>query len=390
MKLFIFKFLDATIGWLACWSLGFLRHAFRLNADIPQDLTVNPPSRLLVIRPGGMGDMVLLLPALQSLRRAFPNAAIDLVCEKRNRDILQLAAGPDNLLLYDAAPFRLVGHLRRTRYDAVVDTEQFHYFSALMAILARAPARIGFKISPGRNLLYTHLVNYDLEGHETDQFVALLRPLGISSQDERLRMPSPPAGEGQGGGSAAPFRFTLTADLPATAIPLFANAGTRLVTIHPGTTTRYKQWAPERFGELLRRLAADTRLVFALVGDKRDRAVAGTILGAARLGPRAVSLAGRLSLAETAAVLARSALYVGGDSGLAHLAAALDIPTVVLFGPSDSRKWGPRAGRHAVVQRQPACAPCCIFGYHKLCHSIACLAAITVDDVESACRKTLQ
>lgn len=372
MKPFMLKLLDATIGWLACWSLGFLRHILRMNADVPPALTARPPARLLVIRPGGMGDMVLLLPALRAIRHQFPGAAIDLICEKRNREILQLAAWPDTVLLYDDAPARLLIHLCRHRYDAVIDTEQFHYFSAIMAIAARAPARIGFKISPGRNLLYTHLANYDLEGSETDQFLALLAPLGIATV-------APPAAT-----------LATPASLPVGLPSHFSTSGTRLITIHPGCTTRYKQWAPARFAELMRRLARDPRQVFALVGDRNDRRVAEAVMAQAGLGPRAVSLAGRLSLAETAAVLAKSALYVGGDSGLAHVAAALGTPTVTLFGPSDSRKWGARSGSHAIVQRQPACAPCCIFGYHKLCRSIACMSAITVADVEAACSRTMR
>lgn len=98
-----------------------------------------------------------------------------------------------------------------------------------------------------------------------------------------------------------------------------------------------------------------------------------------------MSLAGELTLAQTAAVIRDASLFVGGDSGLAHVAAALGTPTVVFFGPSDSRKWGARGDKHRIVRRDLACAPCCIFGYHKLCRSVACLQQITADDVFAAC-----
>jgi ADP-heptose:LPS heptosyltransferase len=241
-----------------------------------------------------------------------------------------------------------------------------------MAILARSPARIGFKISPGRNLLYTHLVNYDLEGYEADQFMALLRLFGI--QD-------PAVVEG-----------TLRADntLPdAVDQLLHSSKGTRLVTMHPGSTSRYKQWPPQNFAELLRRLGEDPRLVFVLVGSKADRHQAKKLAAESGLGSRVMSMAGHLTIPQTAAILARSSLYTGGDSGLTHVAVALVVPTVTLFGPSDSRKWGARSKLHAIVKQEPPCAPCFIFGYHKLCHTIACMSTITVDDVATACHKAL-
>lgn len=372
MNQFLLKLLDATLGWLLCWTVGACRHLFRRD-DIQSHGTLPPaPARLLLIRPGGMGDMILLLPVLDALRRRFPGIALDLVCEKRNSDILKLAKPPDHILLYDANPIGLLVHLARHRYDAVIDTEQFHYFSALMSVLARSSVRIGFKISPGRNLLYTHLVNYELEGYEADQFMALLRPFGIAE---------PAVVEGI---------LRTTASLPdAVDALLHSSPGNRLVTLHAGSTSRYKQWPDGRYGELMRELGKDQRLVFALVGSKADRRQSELVAAQSELGQRVISLAGRLTMAQTASVLARASLHIGGDSGLTHLAVALVIPTVTLFGPSDSRKWGARSKLHAIVKREPPCAPCFIFGYHKLCHSIACMSNITVDDLATACRRSL-
>jgi len=128
------------------------------------------------------------------------------------------------------------------------------------------------------------------------------------------------------------------------------------------------------------------RVVIGLVGGKADAEVAGNIARQSGLGERVVVLAGGLSLAQMAGLLQRAALFIGGDSGLAHLAVALGTPTVVLFGPSDPMKWGVRGPRHAVVLKKMSCAPCFIFGYHKPCRSIQCMADISVDDVMEGCR----
>jgi ADP-heptose:LPS heptosyltransferase len=123
----------------------------------------------------------------------------------------------------------------------------------------------------------------------------------------------------------------------------------------------------------------------AVRGAQHARPPSAVMEGAAPSAPRLSSLAGRTTLEELVAALGQAALFVGGDSGLAHLAVAVGTPTVVLFGPSDSRKWGARGSGHAVVRRELACAPCAMFGYHKLCRSIACMDGITVDAVAAAC-----
>ena len=375
MKVALLKLLDATVGFMLCWTVGWLRYlAGRHASPTPTDALPAPVRRVLVVRPGGMGDMVLLLPVLRALRTRFPGAVVHLICEKRNRDILRMAGVADDAILYDAHPLRLLGIGFRERYDIAIDTEQFHYFSALMALLGRAPVRIGFKITPGRNLLYTHLVNYDLGAYEADQFARLLAPLGIDK-----------VGDVAGCLEVAPD--ALPADRRRQIEALAAQPG--LIVVHAGSTSRYKLWEPEKIAGVMMRLAESAAWSFVLVGSKDERSMAELVLASLHLGDRVVSLVGAMTLAETAAVLQRATLFIGGDSGLAHMAVALRRPTVVWFGPSDSRKWGVNGPSHAVVSKALACAPCFIFGYHKLCRHIACMRSIAVDDVLQACRDVL-
>ncbi len=377
MRVRLLKILDATAGFFLCWATGYCLHLFKNgSAGTPRPTGIRelsqgrakPPAepgffrqaagevrRILVIRPGGMGDMILLQPMLKSLRQHYPAAKIDLVCEKRNREIPTLAGASVRVLLYDAFPFRLLFQLWRGRYDIAIDAEQFHYFSAVMAMLSRAPVRVGFKINPGRNTLYTHLVNYNLEGYEAAEFMRLLVPLGI--QDEAV------------------VQGCLT-------IPGSGQAQSRSLVIHVGASTRYKHWENGNTVELVKRLSSlATTGDVILVGGRSEALVAERIAQEAAVGDRVKSLAGRLTLQQTAEVIGHAALFIGGDSGLAHLAVALGTPTVVMFGPSDHKKWGVESSRNVVVRKALACAPCFIFGYHKFCHSIACMSGITVDDV---------
>ena len=127
-----------------------------------------------------------------------------------------------------------------------------------------------------------------------------------------------------------------------------------------------------------------------LVGGAGDRALALRVAEQRPFRDRIMVLAGRLTIPQTAGVLAEAALFVGGDSGLAHLAPALNVPAVVMFGPSDARKWCRESEAVAVVRKDVACAPCFIFGYHKYCRSITCMKQIEVAEVLEACRKVVR
>lgn len=384
MKVRLLKILDATAGFFLCWTAGWWLHIRRRNipgsAPVPAEVR-----RILVIRPGGLGDMVLLQPMLLRLRQQFPAAAIDLVCERRNQDIPAMAGHGARVLPYDAHPFQLVRELRKNPYDIAVDTEQFHYFSAIMALLSGAPVRIGFKINPGRNTIYTHLVNYDLEGYEAGEFMRLLAPLGIK---EAAGLPMRWTGLSEHG------QLMNGTSLSPDAARRSASTSPHIV-IHIGTGSRYKRWGTEKFASLVTQLS-DLRpqpsalrplpSPLCLVGGRQDRDEARAI--ARQAGVEGVRvLAGDLTIRETASLIAQAGLFIGGDSGLAHLAVALGTPTVVLFGPSDHRKWGVEGPRNAIVRRDLACSPCFIFGYHKFCHSISCMTGITVTEVLNACRK---
>jgi ADP-heptose:LPS heptosyltransferase len=102
-------------------------------------------------------------------------------------------------------------------------------------------------------------------------------------------------------------------------------------------------------------------------------------------GLAGLNLAGRTTLAETAAVIARASVLLSGDSGILHIGVGLDIPTVSLFGPGIATKWAPQGVRHIVIDRGVSCSPCTRFGYTPGCPSgVHCMSEITPDDVFSA------
>lgn len=358
------KLLDRTVGAALCAALARPQRTpeTRTLSDLP------PGGRILVVRPGGIGDAVLLLPALRGLREAVPDRALDVVCESRNAGVFRLAGIADRLFEFDAHPFRTLAALRRGPWAAVLDTEQFHHFSAVFAVLSRAPVRIGFAINPARLGLYTHLVPYDTQGPERDQFSNLVARACPSVRP-----------------SAAPF-----GRIP----PAPPGLPPRFVLCHAGGSSESKRWPARTFAAFCRIASAETGWPCVLAGGKGDAAYAREVAGLFSAGrppsvPAILDRTGLLSLEETAAACRAAAVLVGPDSGLAHLAAAVGTPSVVLFGPSDPGKWGPPSCLGTAVRTSPPCAPCSMFGATKPCRGRDCMRAIAAETVWHAVRSLL-
>ncbi|MFC1497372.1 glycosyltransferase family 9 protein [Verrucomicrobiota bacterium] len=365
----ILKFIDSTVGSLLCRAIGLYT---TLNKAVEaSDITSLKIRRILLIRPGGMGDMIMLLPVIKALQEKYPEAKIDLVCEKRNMDVLKLAGLENNALVYDVNPVKFFFQLKQHHYDIALDTEQFHHFSAVFAFWSGAPVRIGFKINPRRNPLYTHLIPYAIDGYEAEQFARIPEPLGISDIRHNLE--------------------NILTDTDSALIPSKMLPSSPFVIINPGASTHYKMWNENKYVQLASWLQKNRKLNIVLTGSRKEQKICTCILNALSAeNGNAVSLVGELGLKATAALMKRAELFIGSDSGLAHLAMAMGLPTVVLFGPSDRRKWGVEDKKHAIVLKNLPCSPCFMFGSHESCRTIACMNEIGVDEVIEAVEKIIR
>ncbi len=317
------------------------------------------PSSVLFIRPGGIGDAVHLITSLRTLQACYPSAAIDILAERRNADAFNLCPGIRSVRRYDV-PSEFIVALR-TRYDVLIDTEQWHRLSAVISRIVNAGVRIGFSTNDRRRL-FTHPIPYEQEDYEADSFKRLLAPLGCDGGDNFVDPYLAVAG-----------RYAETSD--SLLAPL---KGKPFVAFFTGASIFERRWGADKFGELATRLRQHTEVV--VVGGAVDRGDAEMV---ERTG--ALNLAGKTSLVESAAIIARSSLLVSGDSGILHIAVGLGIPTVSLFGPGRAKKWAPRGENHIVINKNLPCSPCTTFGYTPKCPINArCMAEITVDEVEQA------
>jgi len=354
LKVRLLKQLDRYLGNAAVFLLGK-----------PAPVAVPAPRNILFIRPGGIGDAVLLLRAIRLVKEKYPACTITVLAERRNAAIFSFCTAVTRILLYDRI-FDLRAALRGG-FDLVIDTEQWHRLSAVVARLTGAPVLIGFAAN-SRKKLFTHSIAYSHDTYEAESFLSLLKPLGILPQDEpELSLDIPP----QAAANAEKKLAVL--------------AGKSYIVLFPGASIPERRWGTKKFQELARRIHALGYPV-VVVGGRDDEAAGNVIVS----GGAGFNFAGKTSLAETAAVLAHALLLVTGDSGLLHIATELKVPTVSLFGPGIEKKWAPRDARHIVLSKRLDCSPCTRFGYTPKCRIGArCLALITVADVENAIRGIL-
>jgi lipopolysaccharide heptosyltransferase II len=358
LKVRILKKADALLGPPLVALLGTLK---RRAASAPAQLR-----SVLVLRPGGIGDAVLLVPTLLALKEQHPQVRITVLAERRNAAAFALCPAVDRVLHYDR-PSELLQALRG-RYDLVIDTEQWHRLSALVARCATAPFSVGFATNERRRL-FNCAIPYSHELYEAASFLNLLAPLGLTQL--------PPA--------RFPF-LEVPEQAARRAEQLLAPVAARpFAVIFPGASIAERRWGGVRFQQVAQHLALSGYAVVVVGGG--DDSAEGEVIVRACGG---LNLAGKTSLVETAAVLARSALLISGDSGVLHIAVGLGIPTVSLFGPGIEAKWGPKGEGHLVLNRQLSCSPCTRFGTTPPCPSAArCLSEITPEEVVSAARELL-
>lgn len=355
MKTRLLKSIDPLLGGVAAALLPAARAAKELA-----------PRRILLIRPGGIGDAVLLVPAIHALKEKFPEAAITVLAERRNGSAFALCPAVDHLLYYDT-PADLSTAIRGG-YDLVIDSEQWHRLSAVVARLCRASVSIGFATN-NRKRLFTHGIPYSHDDYELWSFFRLLAPLGIAPPE---KIP-------------APF-LTVPAEAAAAADLLLAKVyGRPFAVIFPGASIPERRWGHQRFREVAQRLAL-MGLQVVVVGGAEDEDQGDFIVRPCG----GVNLAGKTALAETAAVIARSVFLLSGDSGVLHIGVGLGIPTVSLFGPGIEAKWGGKGEGDVVVNRRVECSPCTRFGTTPRCKSeVRCLSGITPQEVVQAIDKLL-
>ena len=309
--------------------------------------------RILVRATNWIGDAVMSLPALQALRERFPSAHIAVLARPWVADLYAREPFADEVIPYAAArgwrdiggKLRLARELHRRSFDCALLLQNAFEAAALVRA-ARIPRRIGYD-RDGRGWLLTDAIPVPRSGeippHEQFYYLELLRRTGWldelpSESTIRLRSADAAAEAGR--------RRMQELGIPLPVIGVSAGAAY-------GTA---KRWLPERFAAAASRLAGEVNGSVALFGSADERALCQSVADA--IGPRAHNLAGRTTLREFIDLAAACRVYLTNDSGGMHIASALGVPTVAVFGATNHITTGPTGALARVVREPVDCAPC--------------------------------
>ena len=336
--------------------------------------------RILVVRLRSIGDTVLTTPSLFALRRFLPEAQIDILLEDWVAPVLEGFEHVDNIISMQprgtAARVNVARRLRSNHYDVVYNL----HGGTTATFLTRAtgsPHRVGFAhYQYGR--LHNHLAPSSLllwgkaKAHSVEQQLALIGWTGVPVSDR-------PATHLAVTDSAA---ITIANKLRSAGL----EAGTSFAMVHPAAAFETKRWATEKFARVVEELAA-RGLTTVAIGAPNEVELVNNLK--ANSSAPVVSLT-NLALPEVTALAAQARLFVGNDSGIAHIAAAVGAPSVVIFGSSNIVHWRPWATAPAEgVLEEMDCQPC--HGY--FCEKFAqpeCILRVPVERVTAAIERVLR
>jgi lipopolysaccharide heptosyltransferase II len=339
--------------------------------------------RLLIRATNWVGDAIMALPALQAVRKRFVDAHVAILALPYVAEIYEGQGIADELIVYDRKGEH-AGIRGRERLAATLKSKQFDtalllqnaFDAAWIAWRAGIQQRIGYR-RDGRGLLLTKAIPVpktgEIPAHEKFYYLEVVRRAGWLES-----LPEVPK---------------ITLRVKAEALEkaeeklraLSARVGVTRVAVGAGASYgSAKCWPPERFAQALNQLQRERDADIVLFGTPTETNVSAAIQGG--LARPALDLTGKTQIAELPALLSRCSVFLGNDSGAMHVAAAVGLPVVAVFGPTDPFGTAPVTPRCAIVQERPYCSPC----FLRRCPTDhRCMTAVTPEMVSAPLLRAL-
>lgn len=333
--------------------------------------------KILVIRYRFIGDTVLTIPFLRNLRRAYPQAQIDMLVGPVSGDVLLDCPYIDNLIYFDTTKkhryentgeqkrtfFSYVKLLRQSRYDKAYVLKR-SFSSAALAFLAGIKDRIGFD-TEGRGFLLTKKILYVKNKHEVECFLDILKADDIPVRDNHLEN----------------WISDKSEEKIQEILKNYDLSEKQKVLVHATSGNINKQWPVENFAKIIEFLSNEKNILVFFTGTARDSEIYDRILNLIplELKNKPVNLCGELSIQDSTALINKMDFVVGSDSGTLHIAASLNIPVIGIYGPMNPKKWRAWGEIHKPVSLDLPCIPCEL---RKKCDKdYACIKNITPEMV---------
>lgn len=345
--------------------------------------------RILIVKLDHFGDVLLATPAIRALRQAHPETPIDVLIARGSAAALEGNDAVTRILHYESRRYRRGGEsksgepggygamraIARDGYTTIVELRGDGW-TLLLPFLTGARRRVDRGSVRIRNWLARRLTSAERTRghiHEVETNLEIVSPLlgGAAPDPARTEV------------HVSPFaRDSLTRKLTSAGVDLNAT----WICIHPAASWKPRAWRPERFAAIADWLQDHYHSQVLFVGSSEEKDVEASVRARVK-GRRAFWLAGALTWQELAALLERSRLFIGNDSGPAHLAAAVGAPTLALFGATDHRRFRPWSERTVVLHHPVHCWPCrqtvCLYPENP------CVNRIEIDEVEEQVRRIL-
>jgi heptosyltransferase II len=335
--------------------------------------------KILLIKLGAVGELVMASPFFDQLRKHFPHSEIILVVGRSSYPAIKNNPNINNFILandfdlYHAGVigkvfefFRLIFKLRKEEIDLSFVLQRAWPFR-LLSYLAGIPVRVGFG-SIREGFFLTHSIFTHQNQNESESYLDLLRKVGITAVFKKT--------------------FYHLSDEEKYFKSLFLERysiveGEEVIAIAPGSGDSAKRimltkrWPANSYIELIQRLQRERSFRVILVGGPLDRCITNDILQAC---PDCLD-ATDLSFGEMASIFRRCSLFLGNDNAPLHIASSMGVPCIGIFDPTDPKKWAPLNKNCTVIIKPVECHPCLIDETFPRCSHIRCLTSVTVDDI---------
>ena len=321
-------------------------------SKLTRQLQKSNVNNILIRATNWVGDAVMTLPALEAVRENFPSASITVIARPWVAPVFENHPAVNNILIYNRHTgikknicefFHLAGIIRKNRFDLAV-LFQNAFEAAFLAYLGRARYRLGFD-SDGRGFLLTHRIKRTDEifgVHQVEYYLSILKAAGLKTE------------------SRNPFLYLSKKDL-AKAENLLQSQGISkndfILGISPGAIFgSAKRWPFERFAKISDWASERWGAKVIVLGSKKEKDIGNKMAG--MMKNKAADFCGTTSLGEAMGLIAGCSFFVTNDSGLMHVAAALGVPTLAIFGSTDHVATGPRGSKTRIIRHDIACSPC--------------------------------
>ena len=337
--------------------------------------------RILIIMMGGIGNMIFFTPALKALRKAYPSSRISFLLGPFGAE--NVIEGSDLINRKSTVEYekhkglkgkiKLIREQRTENFSLSITSTGINPIkSGLLCCLAGIKNRLGENIE-GKGFFYNLKVPFDKNSHEVESNISLMQKLGIKVKDKSLYI----------------YRSSEDKNY-ARRICADYNLERKLVIgMHPGSGMQhadFKRWPKDRFAQLADWLIDAYNASIIIFGGPEEISLAYDIKKLMK--NESLIMTGRTTLAQTAALIEKCCLFISNDSGLLHVACAVNTPTVGIYGPTNYKRTRPYSDSSVLIRKDLSCSPC-YKGKPIHCFHMKCFNLITLKDVKEKIEKQL-